>query len=562
MFRTRSEDRELRALRRHVGALRRRIWLERTLTVGARALVIGLGLALIAVAVAWSRFGSPTPMLYGGPVAVALVLALAVSLFRYPSAMEAARAADHRLALRERIGTAVELAGGGSPSGGPFVRQQLGTAVEAATWARGNWRGGPGVGRELGMAAALGSLVVGIVLLMGIEERLPAPIPRPSIWSLLPSEAPVGAPADPAVEPPSATAPDRTAASPTTGPSSSIVRSLEDLRRARESGSIGGAEAASRLAQAESELNRQTEESRSQREALDRLGRALDQVAAGRPAAEQIQSGDYERAAQEIGTLGTESDQLSPQAKAQLAQGLRSAASESQASPELAAKEQRAADALAGRDYEAARRAMGDLADEVARRGDQVVPQQELAEAREAVAQERRSQGQSDGAASAQRSPGADKPSAAQKPGSASGAQSSGSGAGTDPGQGGSGDDGAAGGGENAGTASQPGSAAPSAQSVGEFQPAGQAPRLDVQGRPVEVDIKPGDRPGQRSGDPESPQADGAPNQQQSDEVGAVSAVSGDAPQRITSAAPAESNFVPNDRRQVVRDYFGGREAR
>ena len=69
--------------------------------------------------------------------------------------------------------------------------------------------------------------------------------------------------------------------------------------------------------------------------------------------------------------------------------------------------------------------------------------------------------------------------------------------------------------------------------------------------------MKPGERPGQRPGE-----QDPTASEQRSDEVGAISAVSGEAPRRITAAAPAESNFVPTDRRQVVRDYFSGQEAR
>src|SRR4029453_5054399 len=122
-----------------------------------------------------------------------------------------------------------------------------------------------------------------------------------------------------------------------------------------------------------------------------------------------------------------------PQAKAQLAQALRSAAGESPAAPELANREQRAADALAGRDYEAARRAMEDLANEVARRGGQVVPQQELADAWDRVAEERRAQGQSESQA-ASRPPEPNAGRQARDRGQPGGSPSAGSGAGNEPG--------------------------------------------------------------------------------------------------------------------------------
>ncbi len=550
---TRRHNSDARSLRRHLGALRRRLWLERLIDSEARALAFGFGLALVAVAAAWFTSSPQEPLYYGGPVAAAVGLGAILAAFRYPTAMETARAADHRLGLRERLGTAVELSRGDTPTTEQLTRRQLSTASEAAGWARQNWRGAPAVGRHLSLAALFGLMTAGVLLLSIVEERLPAPVPRPSIWALLPRDAPSQPATEAADEVDSQTATQRPELTNPSGRTAGVVRSLDDLRRARESGAIGASDAASRLGQAESELGRQTQESRAQREALDRLGRALDQVAAGRPAAEAIERGEYEQAAREVASLGAESDQLSPQAKAQLAQALRSAAAESPTAPELANRERRAADALAGRDYEAARRAMQDLADEVARRGRDVIPQQELARAWDRVAQERRAQGQSESQASARPRDSANSGQAgAQERGQPSSGSNTGAGAGSEPG--GQGQDGAAGAGDGGDAAAPNAANAPGAPGLGEFQPEGQAARLDVQGRPVEVDVRPGDRRGQRPGDDRSD--DPSANEQQTDEVGAITAVSGEAPRRITSAAPAESNFVPSDRQQVVRDYF------
>ena len=561
---------EVRQLRGYVGALRRRIWLERAVQLATRALVVGFGLALLAAVAAWAAAAPLEPTYYGGPIAGALALALGASLFRYPSALEAARVADHRHALRERIGTAVELARGSEAARGPIARRQLATAIEAADWARRHWRGGPRAGRGAGLAAALGLLTAGFILLTALEDRLPAPIPRPSIAALWPEQelgADQAAPAPAADEPAPRAEGNRSAAGDSGGRTETVSRAVDDVRQGRESGAVGAREAADRLARAESELGRQTEASRARREGLDRLGRALDQVAAGRPAAEEIQRGDYARAGQEIANLGTESDQLSAQAKAQLAQALRSAAGESQATPELAAREQRAADALAGRDYEAARRALQELGDEVARRGREVVPQQELARAWDQVNEERRAQGQPSSPAQAQQAARTQQERANQ--GQAQGQSStrqgsaregagqgggSGSGTGSESGgdeAGGQGEagDGAGRGGEATGQARGP---APSNQPVGEFQAGAPARRLDIQGRPVQVDVKPSQRNGRREGE-----ADAQADEQPTDEVGAISQVSGETPRSITSAAPSESNFVPSDRREVVRGYFG-----
>ena len=558
----RVDDPELRQLRRHVGALRRRLWLERAGALAARALVLGFGLAFVAAVAAWAAATPLAPAYYGGPVAGALALVLLASLFRYPSALDAARVADHRLVLRERIGTAVELAHGGAQ--GPIARRQLATAIDAAGWARRHWRGGRRSWRAAGLAAALGLMTAGVLLLTGLEDRLSAPIPRPSIWSLLPQHEPSAeqVPAPPVADEPAPRADRERMASTgeTGGRTGAVGRALDDVRRARETGAIGSREAADRLARAEAELSRQTEASRAQREGLDRLGRALDQVAAGRPAAEEIQRGEYARAGQEIGNLGTESDQLSAQAKAQLAQALRSAAAESQASPELAARERRAADALAGRDYEAARRALQDLGDEVARRGRDVASQQELARAWDRVNEERRAQGQPSTAAQAQQAARAQQDQAGQGQRSsqqgrsqdAAGGQNAGSSAGSDSGGDEAGGEGPAGDGRGGEPTAQARGAAPSAQPVGEFRAGEPARRLDVQGRPVQVDVTPGQRNGRREGE-----ADGGANEQPTDEVGAISTVSGEAPRPITAAAPSETNFVPSDRREVVRGYFG-----
>ena len=92
---------------------------------------------------------------------------------------------------------------------------------------------------------------------------------------------------------------------------------------------------------------------------------------------------------------------MSQDAKNQLARALREAANDSSNSPELSQRERRAADALAGRDYDATRQALADLGDQVGMRGRNVIPQAEQARAWDQVNQERRAQGQPDSPGSA-----------------------------------------------------------------------------------------------------------------------------------------------------------------
>ncbi|MGZ8563329.1 MAG: hypothetical protein ACXWWU_06895, partial [Candidatus Limnocylindria bacterium] len=90
-------------------ALRRRLWLRRSLRVAtfAAAAAIG-GLALVQLAARTVAL-EIAPWLMAGVVGVALV-AWAVISFRFrPSLPDAARGADADLALHERLGTALEL---------------------------------------------------------------------------------------------------------------------------------------------------------------------------------------------------------------------------------------------------------------------------------------------------------------------------------------------------------------------------------------------------------------------------------------------------------------------
>ncbi|MDP8923996.1 MAG: hypothetical protein M3O34_14095, partial [Chloroflexota bacterium] len=377
-----------------LGGIRTRLWLERVLVLVVRCLALGFVATTVGAAVAW-MVGVRLPVLYlVAPLALALGAAALVAVFRYPSAMQAALITDSRLQLDEQLATATEVVQEGID--GPVARAQVGAATESAAWAQENWRGGPRIGRDLLVAAALGFLTAGVLLLTWPEGRLlVGPRPELPIDSPRP-ETPPTPPPNPVAQKPQASKPEpKPSAQNQQGATAGVQRALDDIRRGRESGALGQNEAARRLGQAENQLSRQTGQSQSDRNSLDRLGQALDQVAAGRPAAEAIQRGDYEQAAREIAQLGSESDQLSQQAKQELSQALRQAAQDTQQSaPELSQRERRAADALAGRDYEAARQAMGELADQVATRGRNVIPQQELARAWDQVNQERRAQGQ------------------------------------------------------------------------------------------------------------------------------------------------------------------------
>jgi hypothetical protein len=515
-----------------IGAIQQRIWLERAGVVVTRGMMLGFLVTLGVAVGGWYLGYQIQPLWYAVPLLAPLLLTLVISLFLSPSPISAARILDRRLDLAEQLATAVEIVAEDPEDMVPWA--QVASASDAAGWAQENWRGGPRLGRDLALTAAFGFLAAGALLLTGPEGRnlFPrAPIPAPLTQDeAKPSASPAAAQPKPEQKP--QTQPQQ---QPQNGKTAGVQRAIADIKRSREGGSLDAGEASRRLGQAEGELSRQTQQSRTDQQALDRLGQALDQIAAGHQAAEALRRGDYEQAAREIAQLGTESDQLSQDAKTQLAQALRAAANDSPNSPELGQAERRAADALTGRDYDAARQAMSDLGDQVNTRSKNVIPQAELNRAWDAVNQERRAQGQPESNGSARNNQDQQR----QPP----------QGRGQQPGQGpqqGQGQSNQPQNGQGIGTA--PSNGGP----PGQQQEGDPAPRLDAQGQQVQVELKPGQKPGTKPGDADKP------DDRPLDESGPVASSSSASPGQITSAAPPEINFVPSGRRDIVRQYFQG----
>ncbi|MEX0626138.1 MAG: hypothetical protein WD402_06310, partial [Chloroflexota bacterium] len=96
------------ALRR-LRSLRRRLWLRRSVRVAGIALAAALGGIALVQLVARTVALEIAPWLMAAVAAVALVAWAVVSWRLRPSLTDAARGADAELALRERLGTALEL---------------------------------------------------------------------------------------------------------------------------------------------------------------------------------------------------------------------------------------------------------------------------------------------------------------------------------------------------------------------------------------------------------------------------------------------------------------------
>ena len=544
-----------RALLRRLRLLQLRLWSEGFARGATGGLCYGLAAALAAAVARNLQPGLIEPT---GLVLVTLVgLALGAlwSLLRPPSLLRTARTADARFGLEARLGTAVELLH--RAGSGPLGEMQLADAADALRGARGRWPLPFSVAwRQAVLAASLALALAGTLQLDGSDGR-----EGPLLVGLLPGRGPALSPEQEEREPlaePAAPANAPNAAGQPSGKTAAALRTLDELRRAREAGAVGGDRAARTLDQVESSLDQQAAEARGQHDTLDRLTRALSQVSAAEPAAESIQQGDYARAADQLAQLGQESDQLSAEAKSQLSQALRRAAAESSTNAPLADRERRAADALAGRDYQATQSALSGLGQEVARAAGQATSQKELGDAMQQVQRERAANSAGDSAGDRT---GREDPSRAQDPAStgsqevASG-QSGGSQAGRGEGNGrddGAGSQGLAeAGGQNGRRPLPDGPAEKSSQT--DLGPS--APPLDVVGKPAEVPVRPG------GGADRGPQTDQANGDEQQLDVAQTSFESSQATGPVQAGGQAEHIVVPGDQRQVVRDYFGKRNGR
>jgi len=142
------------------------IWLPRALIVG---LALGVALAVGSRLRAWLLPAEVA--LIAGLLTVALALgALAVIWLRPRSAAGRARYFDQRFGLKERVSTALELAGGRLPLPGALAEQQLDDALRAARGVR--------VERTLPLRVAWGEVVLAVVLGVALAYLLLSDNPR------------------------------------------------------------------------------------------------------------------------------------------------------------------------------------------------------------------------------------------------------------------------------------------------------------------------------------------------------------------------------------------------
>ena len=474
----------LRVLSRY----RWRLGFERALRFGLRG-AVGSGLVVVAMSLgSWLAGVQTAPWL----AALPLSAALAFAIVRWPSHSHAALAADRRLALQDRLATALELVR--RRVDGRFDALQVRDAVAQAAATPGGWLTlDRRIRRDASLAGGVLVLAAAASLLLA---RLPAPLRS-------------------GVEETPASVADATVAADVS--QRAVPQDETDV----------GATSAQPVprAQPDAGLAARVQQEQNERNALDRLSQALSSVSAGQPAANDIQQGDFSTARSELQTLGDEADQLSEAAKQQLSRALEdAAAASSQADRQLADRERQAAQALNRAPYAEQRQALRTLGDQLERSGSRSVSADQLARD---VGQLQQQASRSPGASARTQAPPAGQPGAAgptqdQQPGPA--------------------------GGQGAGLTGQQGG--PGVGNGTDPNLCGDQPsRLDTSGQRVDVPMRLNSGPGVRPADGTEDHVGGDPS------LGGQSVSELVQAQQTGQVAP-EQNLVPGEQRPVVRGYF------
>lgn len=122
-------------------------------------------------------------------------------------------------------------------------------------------------------------------------------------------------------------------------------------------------------------------ESQEAKSSLDKLGEALDGQGATQGIADNLRNGNYDEAAKQLAELGEQNDQLSADAKRDLAQALDDASDDPATSDDMRFRERQAANALRRGKYEDIEKALGNLGQSVQDTAGKVMTQEEMAKA-------------------------------------------------------------------------------------------------------------------------------------------------------------------------------------
>jgi hypothetical protein len=375
---------------RMLNQIARRVWLQRVLTILARGCWLGLLVGCFWLLVELS--GGPA-LNIDALIVIGIALAapsLILAALSRPTRRQVARMLDRSFHLHERMTTAVGNLGNAVPleSEHPSVIYlQIADAANVATELRrhSTFKIRLPV-RELVLAMAAALVLASLYFLRGVGGGIP----------------------------------DSTTVA--------IPRFATAAERFAQESTAAEAAQTAQDAPTTAEVEERAKRSLDARRDLQTLAKALDDHAITRSAAEAIQRGDYEAAANDLRDLAARADELSPTAREALAQDLDEAASQmSPGNQELADASSQAASGLR-EGGEPAKEGVRELGDQVEQTSEQVVSQRDLADqmrqaqAAEASGQTSASQdsgAESDpsGQPSSQSEAGSEDPSAGSQPG-------------------------------------------------------------------------------------------------------------------------------------------------
>ena len=345
----------------HLVPVKRRIWLQRSLLLLFRAVLLCAGIVLLN---ALARFLVPTLSLLVVPIGCAIVgLAALILIARQRvTYADAARVLDRRLGLDQVVGTAVELTANGIEN--RMARLQLHHAIEAVR--RVESSDAIGIQFPRRDAQALGAVLFASVLVMYLSTLTftwPGTVPGDELST------------DPTIDLTSDFSLNTAYLEGEGGVSTLdpelFDRSFDEFRGGLEN--LSPEELAQRISEIQASMALRAEALNRQRQALADLADALSDSSTSIDIADSIRKGDYQRAASRLSELGKQSGQLSARARRDLAQRLNDAATKVGANnQDLANRMRRAAQQLASGDEAGTQQALSDLGEGVNQAGQQL----------------------------------------------------------------------------------------------------------------------------------------------------------------------------------------------
>ncbi|HVF98702.1 MAG TPA: hypothetical protein VND68_02580 [Chloroflexia bacterium] len=340
----------LRVYRNRLARDRRRAF------VGAAGIAIGVMWLVVSMLYVVNMAGPFVLALAAGLTVTVPFLALLAEVITRPSLRATARILDSRLDDRQRLVTALEL--GGKRELGPLDATQVGTTarfLQAAdpktiTPIR-------SMRPSIALTAGLLCLSLAVFVLKGTSGTY-----VPYQAGILPQT------------------PEELAQLATPTAVTGLPEAEQQATQVANSASAS-ATAGAQGQNVPTEAQEEAAESQEAKTSLDTLGEALDGQGATQSIADNLRNGNYDEAARQLEELGRDSDQLSEEAKRDLAKALDDASDDPNTSDDMRWQERQAANALRKGKYEDVAKALGELGKAVEDTAGKVMTQEEMARA-------------------------------------------------------------------------------------------------------------------------------------------------------------------------------------